>query len=91
MQKKYTGLRIISGIYRFIGFFIGGVAIIGGAVLSVIGGSLQPLVLAIPATISGLALYGFGELILLLMDMEENGRRQAALLEHLAGRRKRQE
>lgn len=91
MQKKYRGLRIISGIYRFVGFFIGGAALIGGVIVSVIDGDFQPMALAILGAITGLALFGFGELILLLMDMEENGRRQVALLERLAGRRKQQE
>jgi hypothetical protein len=80
------GLLMALGVLLvgFLGGGLGGLAagaadVAGGAMLVSVVSALMTFVLSF---LAGLALYGGGELLNLLIDVEENTRRTADLLEH---------
>jgi hypothetical protein len=81
MKKKYTVLRTISGLYRLVGALIP----VAGVILAVLAmlNSRRPdigsaLAVAISGFVTGAGFYGFGELIMVFLDIEENTRRLSA-------------
>ena len=95
MQRKYTALAIVSGVYRF----AGGLVCIASVALTVMvfltSRRMYPysssgidfmtaLGTLIGGLLTGIALYAFGELLNLLRDLELNTRRSAAAAEETA-------
>ncbi len=83
MERRYTALGFIAGLYQLIGalIVIGGIAFGGISLLNPrLGYGSTGLVFfssvtgIVAAVISGVALYAFGELINLFRDMEFNSR-----------------
>ncbi len=77
MEKKYKALRILIWVYRL----AAGVIFLFGLVY---GGVNQLYGIIVGAVILALSIYGFGELITLLIDLEENTRASTKLLMRLA-------
>lgn len=82
MTKKYGALQIFSFIYRFIGVII---PLIGLAAAFLFVSQTQDFLTAggifLSSLISGISFFALGQLISLLIDLEFNTRRTAALLE----------
>jgi hypothetical protein len=93
MEEKYRALRIISGVYKFMGGFV---IIVGSlfAVVTAISGSytynvytgaiergginlIPALSLEVGVLLAGVGLLAFSQLLQLLIDLEENTRLSA--------------
>jgi hypothetical protein len=102
MEKRYTALRIIATIYKVMGVIFGVLAILaaiatvlGGATLDLgfgnrAGGTFVALIGAVFILLGGLlgalGVYAIGELVSLLINIEENTRFSAIILrDRLAG------
>ena len=73
METKYRVLRVLTWLYRIAGIL----ALLGGIALSVLDRVLLP---AIAGAVSGLFIYAIGELIHVLIDIEENTRHTSRML-----------
>lgn len=82
MKTKYRALRIIANIYQFFGLVIPMLSVVAG-VLAATGrnGGGTAVAVIVSGLITGLFVYGFGQLIIVLLDIEENTRRTSLLLE----------
>ncbi len=96
MEKRYTALRIIATLYKVIGVILGILAIFGAVLTLVVRPSFDfgfgpfglnfgfALVAAIVELIVGflsaLGIYAVGELIFLLVNIEENTRFTALII-----------
>jgi hypothetical protein len=84
-RPRWRVLRTISGIVKVLAWMTGGVGVLGVLValtsgnqfgsFGIIGGLLFAVVTAIGAGTAFLGLYGFAELILVLVSIEENTRK----------------
>jgi hypothetical protein len=98
MEKRYRVLRFIAGLYQVLGVFLPILAIASyflfARAASSIGGTriddpnwLTGLAtVIIPALLTGIFLFGFGQLIMVLIHIEENTRRTSLLLGKRASR-----
>lgn len=107
MQQKYSALRLVSNIYRGLGVLavIGGLllavlSLLGSAQLSNYYGYGRSLgivnltsafIIFIGCGLTGLGLYAFGELIQLLIAVEENTRASTRALNWIAQQQSRKE
>ena len=73
METKYKALRMLTWLYRIIGVLV----FVGGIALSVLDRVLLP---AIGGAVGGLFIYAFGELLHVLVSIEENTRQSARML-----------
>ena len=96
MEKRYTALRIIATLYKIIGVILGILAILGAILTMVVRPAIDfgfgpfglnlgfALVAGIAVLISGLltalGIYAIGELISLLINIEENTRFTALII-----------
>jgi uncharacterized BrkB/YihY/UPF0761 family membrane protein len=91
MEKRYRVLRFIAGLYQVLGVLVPILALVSVFViqnnfqtgLTADRSNLllnQLLVVFLPALISGIFLFGFGQLIMVLIHIEENTRRTSLLL-----------
>lgn len=80
METKFKALRAVSWIYRI----TGGLALIGGIVLSVLDKVLLP---AVAGIVFALVFIAFAELIQLAISVEDNTARTAHLLARMQKRR----
>lgn len=80
METKFKALRAVSWIYRI----VGGLAFIGGIVLSALDKVLLP---AVAGIVSALVFIAFAELIQLAISIEDNTARSAHLLARINKRR----
>lgn len=94
MQPRFTALRIIGSIFRILGWLVMIVALIAGVLtiaagvldtgdlfgLNLRGGVVAGLLTLFYGLLSALALIGAGEVIYLLIAVEENTRATAMLL-----------
>lgn len=94
MQPRFTALRIIGSIFRILGWlvmivamFFGVLMIVAGVMgtaellgLSLPGGVLAGLLVIFYGLLGALVLIGAGEVIYLLLAIEENTRATAILL-----------
>lgn len=94
MQSRFTALRIIGSIFRILGWLVMIFALVAGALmiaagvldtrdllgLNLRGGVIAGLLTIFYGLISTLVLIGAGELIFLLIAVEENTRAIAMLL-----------
>jgi predicted ferric reductase len=92
MEKRYRVLRFIAGLYQVLGVLMPILVIAGyfffARAYSVSDGIrtddpnwLSGLItVIIPALLSGIFLFGFGQLIMVLIHIEENTRRTSLLL-----------
>lgn len=98
MEKRYRVLRFIAGLYQVLGILVPVLALISVFVLqnnlqtSSFATDRNSLILSqlavvfLPALISGIFLFGFGQLIMVLIHIEENTRRTSLLLGRRANR-----
>jgi len=98
MEKRYRVLRFIAGLYQVLGVLVPVLAIawyfafapafiITNGQTAGFSGWLPGLItLAVPAVFSGIFLFGFGQLIMVLIHIEENTRRTSLLLSRRANR-----
>jgi hypothetical protein len=92
MKKRYRALRIISGIYRFLGGLLLILAI-AAAVITIVTAPeatrfSTPVLISAGTALGGglfsaLTLLAFGELFSLLIALEENTRASSMLLQKL--------
>jgi hypothetical protein len=89
MEKHFKVLRIVGTVYKVVGIIIAvvtllsalgfcGMSVLGG----VVGGVLFSLVIILGGGIYAVTIYALGEAVYLLIALEENTRRTAALLLH---------
>lgn len=98
-DNKYQAIRIIGGIYRFLGYLTVGIGFFGGIVITVIGtlfssrndyyynsGSLYigtGIYFMIVCAITGIGLIAFGQIIQVALELNENNRTQVRLLQQM--------
>lgn len=82
MQKKYGVLRTIAGLYQLIGMAIPLLSL-PLIMLFMINDIWGVIAVIIPVFLVAMFTYGFGQIILVLLDIEENSRRSAIALDRL--------
>lgn len=89
MEKRYGALRFIAGLYIIGGLIIGGGAIVL-AIVSMVSTRLYTsgLVSLIGAIVATAGIVAFGQLLNLMIDVEENTRASRMHLESLTRSRK---
>jgi len=95
MKKRFKFLRTLANIFKILGILLAALSLLGGIILVVLSLSLfgldaatgysvglaSGIITLVCGVLCGLMVYGFGELVYVLISIEENTYKTSVFLE----------